>query len=160
MESAHSPSPASRHTSAWPPATARAVEQYFADNAVWRVVDAGSEPANSALLFRKPSPSSAQECATPILPPFCIASSWCTFPLPTSAVRNTGRHGRIAPSFLVYRHGLRISEAVGLRWYDIDLKRGRVHAHRLKGSEDVARTHSEGRNCAPCDDQSGSAPTK
>ncbi len=36
------------------------------------------------------------------------------FPLLMSAVRETGRHERTAPSFLVYRHGLRIGEATAL----------------------------------------------
>jgi integrase len=36
---------------------------------------------------------------------------------------------------LAYRHGLRVSELVTLRWDQIDLKIGRIHIHRLKGSE-------------------------
>lgn len=33
-----------------------------------------------------------------------------------------------------YRHGLRVSEASGLRWRDVDLRGNRIHIHRLKGS--------------------------
>jgi type 1 fimbriae regulatory protein FimB len=41
---------------------------------------------------------------------------------------------------LVYRHGLRASEAVGLRWSQLDLDTGTLHVVRLKGSIDS--THS------------------
>ena len=41
---------------------------------------------------------------------------------------------------LIYRHGLRASEATGLRWSQIDLDNGTVHITRLKGSNDS--THS------------------
>jgi type 1 fimbriae regulatory protein FimB len=41
---------------------------------------------------------------------------------------------------LVYRHGLRASEAVNLRWSQIDLDAGVLHVARVKGSNDS--THS------------------
>jgi integrase len=41
---------------------------------------------------------------------------------------------------LVYRHGLRASEAVGMRWSQIDLDQGVIHVARIKGSNDS--THS------------------
>jgi len=41
---------------------------------------------------------------------------------------------------LVYRHGLRASEAVGIRWLQLDLDNGTLHVVRLKGSIDS--THS------------------
>ena len=36
---------------------------------------------------------------------------------------------------LAYRHGLRASELVGLRWDDIDFQTGRLHVRRAKGGE-------------------------
>jgi type 1 fimbriae regulatory protein FimB/type 1 fimbriae regulatory protein FimE len=36
----------------------------------------------------------------------------------------------------IYRHGLRASEATGLRWSQIDLEAGTIHVTRLKGSKD------------------------
>src|SRR3954451_9499607 len=45
---------------------------------------------------------------------------------------------------LVYRHGLRASEAVGLRWGQIALAAGVIHIARVKGSKDS--THTMGRD--------------
>ena len=43
---------------------------------------------------------------------------------------------RDATAILVaYRHGLRASEAVALRWDDIDLTTGRLHVRRAKGGD-------------------------
>lgn len=48
--------------------------------------------------------------------------------------RNVGRHRhRNATAILIgYRHGLRVSELVSLRWDQIDLKQGLLHISRLK----------------------------
>jgi site-specific recombinase XerD len=35
---------------------------------------------------------------------------------------------------LSYRHGLRISELVGLKWNQLELEEARIHINRLKGS--------------------------
>jgi type 1 fimbriae regulatory protein FimB/type 1 fimbriae regulatory protein FimE len=50
------------------------------------------------------------------------------------AARRTGRHGhRDATLILIaYRHGLRVSELVTLRWDQLDLKAGTLHVARLK----------------------------
>jgi len=45
---------------------------------------------------------------------------------------------------LIYRHGLRASEATGLRWSQLDLENGIFHVVRLKGSRDG--THSMDRD--------------
>ena len=49
-----------------------------------------------------------------------------------SAARRTGRHGyRDATLILIaYRHGLRVSELVALRWDQIDLSQGFLHVTR------------------------------
>jgi type 1 fimbriae regulatory protein FimB/type 1 fimbriae regulatory protein FimE len=39
---------------------------------------------------------------------------------------------------LIYRHGLRVSEACDLRWDDIDLAKRTIIVRRLKGSADSA----------------------
>lgn len=39
---------------------------------------------------------------------------------------------------LIYRHGLRVSEACDLRWHDIDLVKRTIQIRRLKGSVDSA----------------------
>src|SRR4051812_10564840 len=57
-----------------------------------------------------------------------------------AAARGVGRHGhRDATLILIaYRHGLRVSELVSLRWDQIDLKAGTLHVNRLKnGSPSV-----------------------
>ncbi len=45
-----------------------------------------------------------------------------------------GRHGQRDATLLMfaYRHGLRVSELVALRWESVDLKQGRLHVSRLK----------------------------
>lgn len=50
------------------------------------------------------------------------------------SARRTGRHGhRDATLILIsYRHALRVSEAVALRWDQLDLSHGRLHVQRLK----------------------------
>lgn len=50
------------------------------------------------------------------------------------AAGQVGRH-RLRDRALIlvgYRHGLRVSELVGLKWDQFDLKRGQVHINRLK----------------------------
>lgn len=37
---------------------------------------------------------------------------------------------------MAFRHGLRVSELVDLKWSDIDFKAGTIHVRRLKGSKD------------------------
>ena len=57
------------------------------------------------------------------------------------AATGQGRHGGRDRTLLLlmYRHGLRVSEAVALRWDQIDLKAGLLHVNRLKSG--VASTH-------------------
>ncbi len=49
-------------------------------------------------------------------------------------VGKTGRHPKRdrALILLMYRHGLRVSEAAGLRWYQIDWQRCQFHVSRQK----------------------------
>lgn len=51
-----------------------------------------------------------------------------------NTARKTGRHGHRDATLilLTYRHGLRVSELVGLRWEQIDLKQGLLHVNRVK----------------------------
>ena len=51
-----------------------------------------------------------------------------------NAARKTGRHGRRDATLILigYRHALRVSELVSLRWDQIDLGQGLMHINRLK----------------------------
>ena len=52
------------------------------------------------------------------------------------AAKQTRSGHRDATAILVaYRHGLRASEVVALRWDDIDLATGRLHVRRAKGGD-------------------------
>jgi len=53
------------------------------------------------------------------------------------AAKSLGRHGeRDGLLILVmYRHALRVSEAIDLRWDQMDLNRGRMHVNRLKNGD-------------------------
>jgi integrase len=55
------------------------------------------------------------------------------------AAARTGRHGvrDYLLLLMVYRHGLRVSEAIGLRRKDVNLERARLWVERLKGSLSV-----------------------
>jgi type 1 fimbriae regulatory protein FimB/type 1 fimbriae regulatory protein FimE len=57
------------------------------------------------------------------------------------AAGSVGRHGRRDATLLLiaYRHGLRVSELVALRWDHLDLKQGLIHISRLKNG--VPSTH-------------------
>jgi type 1 fimbriae regulatory protein FimB/type 1 fimbriae regulatory protein FimE len=52
-----------------------------------------------------------------------------------AARQNRWGHRDATAILLAYRHGLRASELVGLRWDDLDLARGRLHVRRSKGGE-------------------------
>ena len=57
------------------------------------------------------------------------------------AARTSGRHGARDRTLLLlmYRHGLRVSEATALRWDQVDLKAGHLAVQRLKNG--VATSH-------------------
>ena len=58
-----------------------------------------------------------------------------------NAAKSFGRHGHRDATLilLTYRHGLRVSELVALRWDMVDLRQGLLHVNRLKNG--VTSTH-------------------
>jgi len=58
-----------------------------------------------------------------------------------SSARSLGRYGHRDATLILmaYRHGLRVSELVALRWDMVDLKKGLLHVSRLKNG--VESTH-------------------
>jgi integrase len=54
------------------------------------------------------------------------------------AALKTNRHGQrdSVIGLVIYRHGLRVSEACDLRWDDLDLPKRTIRIRRLKGSQD------------------------
>ncbi len=58
-----------------------------------------------------------------------------------NAAKSVGRHKHRDATLILmaYRHGLRVSELVALRWDMVDLKQGLLHVNRLKNG--VASTH-------------------
>src|SRR4029450_10540766 len=58
-----------------------------------------------------------------------------------AAARRLGRHGHRDATMLLlaYRHGLRVSERVALRWEQVDLQGGVLHVRRRKNG--LASTH-------------------
>lgn len=55
-----------------------------------------------------------------------------------TAARKLGRHGHRDKTLIViaYRHGLRVSELISLRWDMLNLKQGLLHIGRLKNGVD------------------------
>jgi len=55
-----------------------------------------------------------------------------------TAASKLGRHRHRDKSLILigYRHGLRVSELIALRWDMVDLKQGQIHVTRLKGGSD------------------------
>ena len=55
------------------------------------------------------------------------------------AAAKSNRHGHrnALMILLAYRHGLRASELVGLRWEQVDFKGSRIHIRRVKSSDDA-----------------------
>ena len=51
-----------------------------------------------------------------------------------SAAGRTGRHGHRDRTMILvaYRHGLRVSELVALRWEQVDFGQGLLHVNRMK----------------------------
>lgn len=51
-----------------------------------------------------------------------------------AAARKTGRHGHRDSTLILvgFRHGLRVSELVSLRWDQVDLSQGTLHVNRVK----------------------------
>jgi type 1 fimbriae regulatory protein FimE len=58
-----------------------------------------------------------------------------------TAARQYGRHGHRDDTLILmmFRHGLRVSEAIALRWEQVDLRQGLLHVRRLK--QGIPATH-------------------
>ena len=52
-----------------------------------------------------------------------------------AARQNRQGHRDATAILIAYRHGLRASELVGLRWDDVDFAAGQLHVRRAKGGE-------------------------
>lgn len=54
------------------------------------------------------------------------------------AAKGIGRHGHRDSTLILlsFRHGLRVSEVIALRWDHVDLKRGTIHISRAKNGVD------------------------
>ena len=66
-----------------------------------------------------------------------------------AAGENRWGHRDATAILIAYRHGLRSSELVALRWDDIDFRTGKLHVRRAKGGQ-PAFTLSAGESYGPC----------
>jgi integrase len=66
----------------------------------------------------------------------------------TALKRNRHGHRDWLIGLLIYRHGLRVSEACYLRWDDLDLPKRTIIVRRLKGSTIARITWSGTRSMA------------
>lgn len=53
------------------------------------------------------------------------------------AAKNLGRHGfrDWVLLMMLYRHGLRVGEVVGMKWDQVDMRTGKLHVNRLKNGD-------------------------
>ena len=60
--------------------------------------------------------------------------TWSEVAALIAAARGSGRYGQRDATLveIMYRHGLRVSEAIALRWDQVELKAGLLHVARLK----------------------------
>src|SRR4029077_19814393 len=65
-----------------------------------------------------------------------------------AAKQNRCGHRGATALVVAYRHGLRASEVVALRWDDIDLTTGRLHVRRAKGGDASVHPRSAGESRA------------
>ena len=68
-----------------------------------------------------------------------------------AAAQHLGRHGQRDATMilLAYRHGLRVSELVGLRRAQVDLRHGLLHVRRRKNGLPIP-IRCAGQNSVPC----------
>ena len=66
--------------------------------------------------------------------------------LMTAAKDNRHGHRDVTAILVAYRHALRASELVSLRWDDVDFTTSRLHVRRAKGGETAVHPSAE-RNC-------------
>ena len=64
-----------------------------------------------------------------------------------AARANRWGHRDATAILLAYRHGLRASELVALRWDDINLQAGKLHVRRSKGGETSVHPWRSGATC-------------
>jgi type 1 fimbriae regulatory protein FimE len=84
-------------------------------------------PVSFSAKFPPPKPKNTDRRTREYLTPTEVAQL-------LRAARHVGRHGHRDTTliFLMYRHGLRVSEVNSLRWESIDLKTALLHVRRLK----------------------------
>jgi integrase len=66
-----------------------------------------------------------------------------------AAKQNRSGHRDATAILVAYRHGLRASELVALRWDDVDLATGRLHVCRAKSGDASVHPISSGRINVP-----------
>jgi hypothetical protein len=64
------------------------------------------------------------------------------------AARRVGRHGHRDATLIAYRHGLRVSEVVALRWDQLEAFSGKLDAELCAGLTGGSAAQS-GRSCGP-----------
>ena len=70
--------------------------------------------------------------------------------LTDAASGNRWGHRDATAILIAYRHGLRASELVALRWDDVDFRTGKLHVRHSKGGHPLASTRCAGASSAPC----------